>query len=87
MPAGAGPIWSVSIAAEICVVYALETPAGQPDQGTPVPFFDLGREPPVLMESGDQVRFEAISPADYDLLEADYAAHRRTLDFTWVDVA
>ena len=52
-----------------------------------MPFFDLGRAPPVLMESGDQVRFEAISPADYDLLEGDYAAHRKTLDYTWVDVA
>ena len=82
------PIRSVSIAAEICVVYALETPGGLSLIGrTPVPFFDLGRAPPVLMESGDQVRFEAISLADYDLLEGDYAAHRKTLNFTWVDVA
>ena len=46
------PIRSVSIAAEICVVYALETPGGLSLIGrTPVPFFDLGRAPPVLMES------------------------------------
>jgi KipI family sensor histidine kinase inhibitor len=80
------PVRSVSIAAEITVVYAIETPGGLSLIGrTPVPFFDLRRDPPVLLESGDQVRFEAISLAEYTALEADYAAHTKTLEFTWID--
>ena len=80
------PIRSVSIAAEITVVYAIETPGGLSLIGrTPVPFFDLRRSPPVLLESGDQVRFEPISLADYRALERDYARHAKTLEFTWID--
>jgi KipI family sensor histidine kinase inhibitor len=55
------PAGSVAIAAAQTAVYPLPTPGGWHLLGrTELRMFDPGREPPVLLQPGDRVRFEAI---------------------------
>ncbi len=55
------PAGSVAIAGAQTAVYPLATPGGWHLLGTTeLRLFDPGREPPVLLQPGDRVRFEAI---------------------------
>lgn len=69
------PAGSVAIATSLTAVYTVEGPAGWHLIGrTPVPLFDLNREPPALLQPGDIVSFAPISRAAYDCLVAEVAA-------------
>lgn len=68
------PAGSVAIATDLTAVYTFESPGGWHLIGsTPVPFFDVCREPPALLRPGDRVRFEAISRDHYDRLASEVA--------------
>jgi inhibitor of KinA len=57
---------SVGIANGQCVIYPRATPGGWRLIGrTPLQLFDAGRDPPVLLQAGDQVRFVAISEDEF----------------------
>lgn len=69
------PAGSVAIATTLTAVYALDSPGGWHVIGrTPVPLWDLRRDPPAVLAAGDQVRFEPISLEAYAALEAAGAA-------------
>lgn len=69
------PARAVGIAGTMSVIYPLVSPGGWNLIGrTPVPMFDLAREPAILFAPGDRVRFEAIDAAAYDALEEQVAA-------------
>jgi len=69
------PSGSVAIATNLTAVYTVEGPAGWHLIGrTPVPLFDLTRDPPALLQPGDVVSFAPISRAAYDRLAAKVAA-------------
>jgi KipI family sensor histidine kinase inhibitor len=69
------PAGSVGIALEQTGIYPTETPGGWRLIGwTPVRLFDATREPPVLLEAGDYVRFVAVTAEQARDLEAQIAA-------------
>lgn len=60
------PAGSVGIAERQTGIYPVESPGGWQLIGrTPVQLFDPGRDPPVLMEAGDYVRFLPITEDAY----------------------
>ncbi|GEL06798.1 5-oxoprolinase subunit PxpB [Salisediminibacterium halotolerans] len=60
------PQGSVGIAGEQTGVYSLTTPGGWQIIGhTPVRLYDPDRDPPVLLESGDYLRFDPVSSDEY----------------------
>ena len=64
------PSGSVAIATNLTNVYSLESPGGWHLLGrTPVALFDLQRDPPVLLQAGDKVRFRPVDRAAYDDLK------------------
>lgn len=66
------PAGSVAIATNLTAVYTVEGPAGWHLIGrTPIPFFDLNRDPPALVRPGDIVSFEPVSRDAYDRLTAE----------------
>ncbi|QHT67257.1 5-oxoprolinase subunit PxpB [Rhodocytophaga rosea] len=66
------PAGSVGIAGNQTGIYPLETPGGWQLIGrTLVSLFDPQRQPPVLLQAGDKVRFVPISKAEY----AAYKSH------------
>lgn len=69
------PARSLAVTGEMCAIYPWESPGGWNLLGrTPVSLFDAAEETsPVLLESGDQVRWQAVSRAEYDSLEHDLA--------------
>lgn|GEM_PF-26634 len=63
------PVGSVAIAGELTGIYSLASPGGWRILGTtPLPMWDLGLDPPTLLETGDRVRFRPISRARFDEL-------------------
>lgn len=65
------PAGSVGIGGRQTGVYPVDSPGGWNLIGrTPVQIFDLNREPPALLATGDRVRFRPISRAEYDCLSA-----------------
>src|SRR5262245_23306451 len=65
------PAGSIAIATTQTAVYALESPGGWHLIGrTPVPLWDLRRDPPVLLSPGDKVLFQPVSLREHDLLLA-----------------
>jgi KipI family sensor histidine kinase inhibitor len=75
------PPGSVAIATTMTAVYPLESPGGWHLIGrTPVPLWDLRRDPPAILDAGDQVIFEPISLADYEALQARVAAGSFSLE-------
>jgi KipI family sensor histidine kinase inhibitor len=63
------PAGSVAIATNLTNVYSLESPGGWHLLGrTPVALFDLHRDPPVLLQAGDRVRFVPVGRDAYDEL-------------------
>jgi KipI family sensor histidine kinase inhibitor len=66
------PPGSVAVADALCAVYPWESPGGWHLIGqTPVSFFDLGREPPILLGAGDIVHFRAIGRDDFEAARRD----------------
>ncbi len=61
---------AVGIAGNQTGVYPISSPGGWQIIGqTPVKMFDPQRTPPVLIESGDYIKFEPISESEYKRLE------------------
>jgi len=61
------PAGSVAVADGMTGIYPAELPGGWRVIGrTPVTLFDPRREPPVYLEPGDRVRFEAIDAGDWE---------------------
>ena len=74
-PRTAIPAGSVGIAEAQTGVYPMQSPGGWRLIGrTPVPLFDPHREPPVLVEPGEYVRFVPISPEDAQRIEEQVQA-------------
>jgi allophanate hydrolase subunit 1 len=56
----------------LTAVYTYESPGGWHLIGrTPIPFFNLRREPPALLRPGDTVKFAPISRETYDRIAMD----------------
>jgi KipI family sensor histidine kinase inhibitor len=69
-PRTAIPAGSVGIAQEQTGVYPVESPGGWQLIGrTPARLFDAGRQPPVLVEAGDSIRFVPIVPRQFTEIE------------------
>jgi KipI family sensor histidine kinase inhibitor len=69
------PPGSIAIATSLTAVYTLESPGGWHLIGrTPVPLWDLRRDPPAVLAAGDKVQFEPISLEAYEGLAARAAA-------------
>jgi inhibitor of KinA len=68
------PAGSVGIAQTQTGIYPVESPGGWQLIGrTPIKLFDARRQPPVLLEAGDSIRFVPISREEYDrLVERDF---------------
>ncbi|MBS0446672.1 MAG: 5-oxoprolinase subunit PxpB [Proteobacteria bacterium] len=65
------PVGSVAIAGSQSAVYPLETPGGWNLIGrTPLAMFDIARDPPCLLQPGDEVHFVPITPETYAALSA-----------------
>lgn len=70
------PAGSVGIAGTQTGIYPLETPGGWQIIGrTPLALFRPGDQPPVLVQSGQMIRFKAISTVDYERMEVDADEH------------
>ncbi len=69
------PGGSVGIAERQTGIYPVESPGGWQLIGrTPVHLFDPGRDPPVLMEAGDYVRFVPITEDAYNTIRREVQA-------------
>ncbi|MFQ5933318.1 MAG: 5-oxoprolinase subunit PxpB, partial [Dehalococcoidia bacterium] len=69
------PAGSVGIAESQTGVYPLDSPGGWRIVGrTPVRIFDPARDPPVIAQAGDHVRFVSIDEAKYREIEAQVNA-------------
>ncbi len=69
-PRPAVPAGSVAIAERQTGVYPIESPGGWQLIGrTPVQLFDPTRDPPVLVEPGDYIRFVLIDTSEYAVIE------------------
>ncbi|TSE19694.1 Kinase A inhibitor [Tepidimonas alkaliphilus] len=78
-PRKAVPAGSIALAGAMAAVYPWESPGGWHLVGrTPVPLWDLRRDPPALLASGDVVRWRAIDAAEYERLRQ--AAQRGALN-------
>ena len=84
-PRKAVPAGSIALAGAMAAVYPWESPGGWHLVGrTPAPLWDLRRDPPALLASGDLVRWRAIDVAEYERLRQ--AAQSGTLDVgAWCD--
>ncbi|MGQ9724925.1 MAG: 5-oxoprolinase subunit B family protein [Tepidimonas sp.] len=68
-PRKAVPAGSIALAGAMCAVYPWQSPGGWHLVGrTPVPLFDLRRDPPALLASGDVVRWRAVEEAEFAAL-------------------
>jgi KipI family sensor histidine kinase inhibitor len=75
------PAGSIAIATTMTAVYALECPGGWHLIGrTPVPLWDLRRDPPAVLRAGDKVMFRPISRDEYENLSARSASGAYRLD-------
>jgi KipI family sensor histidine kinase inhibitor len=69
------PRGAVAVAMAMTVIYPLESPGGWHILGlTPVPLWDLRRDPPALLDAGDKVTFAPVSLGEYEVLLAQAAA-------------
>jgi KipI family sensor histidine kinase inhibitor len=63
------PKGAVAVAMSMTVIYPLESPGGWHILArTPVPLWDMGADPPALLDAGDKVVFEPIPLARYEAL-------------------
>ncbi len=78
-PRTAVPAGSVGLAGGQTGVYPAASPGGWRLIGrTPVRLFDPSKSPPALIEAGDQVRFVAIDPVEFDAVAREVGAGRYT---------
>jgi KipI family sensor histidine kinase inhibitor len=71
-PRTAIPAGSVGIAQQQTGIYPVESPGGWQLIGrTPVSLFDPSRNPPVVVEAGDSIRFAQISLEDYAAIQRE----------------
>jgi len=69
------PRGAVAVAMSMTVIYPLESPGGWHILGvTPVPLWDLSRDPPALLDAGDKVTLVPVSLREYEVLLAKAAA-------------
>jgi KipI family sensor histidine kinase inhibitor len=69
------PPGSIAIATTMTAVYPQESPGGWHLIGrTPLPLWDLRRDPPAILGAGDKVVFQPVSLAEYETLSAKSAA-------------
>jgi inhibitor of KinA len=69
------PAGSVGIAQQQTGIYPVDSPGGWQLIGrTPVRLFDPQRDPPVVVEAGDYIRFVAIDRGTYDDIERQVLA-------------
>ena len=69
------PAGSVGIAQQQTGIYPVDSPGGWQLIGrTPVRLFDPQRDPPVVVEAGDYIRFVAIDRGTYDNIELEVQA-------------
>jgi len=69
------PSGAVAVAMAMTVIYPLESPGGWHILArTPVPLWDMRRNPPSLLAAGDKVTFEPVSLREYEVLLARAAA-------------
>ena len=69
------PRGAVAVAMAMTVIYPLESPGGWHILGrTPVPLWDLRRDPPTILAAGDKVTFVPVSLGEYEALLAKAAA-------------
>jgi inhibitor of KinA len=74
------PKGAVAVAMSMTVIYPLESPGGWHILArTPVPLWDMGADPPALLDAGDKVMFEPIPLARYEALLDAAAAGRLRL--------
>jgi KipI family sensor histidine kinase inhibitor len=65
-PRTAIPAGSVGIAQTQTGIYPVESPGGWRLIGrTPISLFDPSRHPPVVVDAGDYIRFDAVTPGEY----------------------
>ena len=85
-PRPAIPAGSVAIAEQQTGVYPVESPGGWQLIGrTPTQLFAPGREPPVLVEPGDYLRFVPVNEPEYaniqnEIRSGTYEFTTRTMD-------
>ncbi|MGE4276092.1 MAG: 5-oxoprolinase subunit PxpB [Lawsonibacter sp.] len=64
------PAGAVGIGGEQLGIYPLESPGGFQLVGrTPVHLYDPDRETPVLLEAGEYIRFQSVTPAEYEKIK------------------
>jgi len=69
------PAGSIAIATTQTAVYTLESPGGWHLIGrTPIPLWDLRRDPPSVLAAGDKVVFQPISLGAYEAISAKATA-------------
>lgn len=69
------PAGSVGIAGEQTGIYPIDSPGGWQLIGrTPLKLYDPFRDPPVLLAAGNYVRFQAVTPSQYEEIAARVAA-------------
>ena len=69
------PSGSIAVAMAMTVIYPLESPGGWHILArTPVPLWDMRRNPPSLLAAGDKVVFQPVSLDEYEALLARAAA-------------
>jgi inhibitor of KinA len=69
------PSGAVAVAMAMTVIYPLESPGGWHILArTPVPLWDMRRNPPSLLAAGDKVMFQPVSLGEYEALLARAAA-------------
>jgi KipI family sensor histidine kinase inhibitor len=79
-PRTAIPAGSVGIAQQQTGIYPVESPGGWQLIGrTPVRLFDPSREPPVVVEAGDYIRFVPVSRGEYQRIQDGLNAGTWTL--------
>lgn len=69
-PRGKIPGGSVGIAGKQTGIYAIDSPGGWQLIGrTPIRLYDPNRQPPILHQTGDYIRFVPIGQKEYDSIE------------------
>nr|WP_010647976.1 5-oxoprolinase subunit PxpB [Oceanobacillus massiliensis] len=69
------PAGSVGIAGEQTGIYPLKSPGGWQIIGqTPVKTYDAARQPPILLQAGNYIRFNAIDAEEFESIQAEVEA-------------
>lgn len=75
------PKGAVAIGGQQTGIYPMQSAGGWHIMGnTPVPLFDLKKEPPCFAKAGDKIKFSPVSMVEYRQVET--AVHRGTYEFS-----